>query len=579
MCWQLCMVGIHPFAQLHALGTSKEAYTLQANSWWYLWLGTFESSSHQDGIYPCLTHHSIQSMACKGRVPDLWALMVLGVRLTSAGVAVCLLPWHLLGRAPHHPGVPGGGASVVEDTRFASPHLGWSQPLPSVLTNWPLHVVPPQPATLVGATGRLDLPWCCILGSPLVARLLSFQQRSPDVYALWCWVTRSILEWCPLCEGTWDICWCWKNLMAIFPPQWEFTWGLSNLASGSPWCEVAWEPSPCCSKDLDLLWVEENQWLKQHQWPVEHWWIVEQLILSICSSRIIAPARAQWWVSLVRAIISSYVPWFRATNSLYILQFMAAKAIWGSGQVVSAGNCVSSLSGCVGGCLSLRQPFIDFRTHLQSCSSVASSHLPHPGSYVGDRPPGTSHQSPGTGSRDEWLPWWWALLWGPSLLMVPFGPGRWCTHTPFGPSLWHAGTSAAAEIHDGGCCEFTTVVHIGRHWHLTASPLLILICLVHSPASWQQQFSWFYSHIAGCLSHDNWNNNNNRHHRHCHYIPIHLNIDLQCKPLNYAVSTKYGKATHFLSTFYTTTYKGMQPNWSCQTLALSLLMFHHFRGI
>ena len=73
----------------------------------------------------------------------------------------------------------------------------------------------------------------------------------------------------------------------------------------------------------------------------------------------------------------------------------------------------------------------------------------------------------------------------------------WHAHTPFGLLLWHAGTSAEAHIHDGGCCESTAAVCVGRHWHLTASLLLLLICLLHSPASWQWQFIQFDSHIVG----------------------------------------------------------------------------------
>ena len=62
---------------------------------------------------------------------------------------------------------------------------GWSQPLPLALTNWPLWVVPPQSAALVGTAGRTHLFWHHILGSLLLVRVLSLWQRSPDASVWW----------------------------------------------------------------------------------------------------------------------------------------------------------------------------------------------------------------------------------------------------------------------------------------------------------------------------------------------------------------------------------------------------------
>ena len=76
--------------------------------------------------------------------------------------------------APPHPGVVGGEVSVEEDSPDL--HLLWlrqSQPLPLASTNQPLHVAPPQSATLAEAAGGPHLLWHHVVGSLLLARVLS----------------------------------------------------------------------------------------------------------------------------------------------------------------------------------------------------------------------------------------------------------------------------------------------------------------------------------------------------------------------------------------------------------------------
>ena len=94
------------------------------------------------------------------------------------------------------------------------------------------------------------------------------------------------------------------------------------------------------------------------------------------SSRIAAAARADWWASLTRAIISSHESHFVATNFSYVLWFAAANSVQGSGQGASAGNCFHSPSGCVDGHLSQRHSLMESMISLWRCSSIASLHWP-----------------------------------------------------------------------------------------------------------------------------------------------------------------------------------------------------------
>ena len=152
--------------------------------------------------------------------------------------------------------------------------------------------------------------------------------------------------------------------------------GLSFSMVGFSW------GSPWCPKDLDLLcqWLPEHQWLLDLQQLLEHCWLVDWIILSILSSRIAAAARAHWWASLMRAIISLYESCFVAVNFLYMLLFVAANSVWGSGQGVLASNCFCSPSTCADGQLSQRCSLMESRISLQRHSSVASSHQPLLGS-------------------------------------------------------------------------------------------------------------------------------------------------------------------------------------------------------
>ena len=68
---------------------------------------------------------------------------------------------------------------------------------PLVLTNWLLHVAPPQSTTLAGATSRPHLLWHCILCSLLLVMVLPMWQRSPNTSIFWDWVTGSVLNWHP----------------------------------------------------------------------------------------------------------------------------------------------------------------------------------------------------------------------------------------------------------------------------------------------------------------------------------------------------------------------------------------------
>ena len=76
-------------------------------------------------------HATLSTLSGTGEsVPDLSVL-------TSVGVAVHLLSWHLQGRALPHPGVPGYGVPVAGDTPdLHLLWLRWSQPLPLASTNW-----------------------------------------------------------------------------------------------------------------------------------------------------------------------------------------------------------------------------------------------------------------------------------------------------------------------------------------------------------------------------------------------------------------------------------------------------------
>ena len=87
----------------------------------------------------------------------------------------------------------------------------------------------------------------------------------------------------------------------------------------SPQGEVAWG-SPRCPEDLYLL----CQWLLEHWWLLGHHQLMEQLILSIFSSWIVAGTRANWWASLMRAIISSY------KISVYSSKLLIHAAVHGS---------------------------------------------------------------------------------------------------------------------------------------------------------------------------------------------------------------------------------------------------------
>ena len=79
-------------------------------------------------------------------------------------------------------------------------------------------------------------------------------------------------------------------------PLWhEVSLDASWFPTVLPWYEVAWELSPHCPEDLDLLWLAEHWHL------VEYWWLVEQPILS---SMTAATARVHCWASLASAIIS-----------------------------------------------------------------------------------------------------------------------------------------------------------------------------------------------------------------------------------------------------------------------------------
>ena len=197
-----------------------------------------------------------------------------GAMLASAGVGGHLPQWHLLGRAPH-PGVARGGALVVRDTQY--PHLlelGWFGPPLIVSINLSSLVVLPQSATLVGATDSPFLSWGHVgippvgsspaLGSPLV-RVLSLQQMSPEVSALWSWVTGSILEWHPICMKSLRMSFSAQRSQYLPSPSGRVGLGPPGLSSVSPQCGTAWEPSYCHPKDLDLLQLAEHWWLEE-QW-------------------------------------------------------------------------------------------------------------------------------------------------------------------------------------------------------------------------------------------------------------------------------------------------------------------------
>ena len=120
-------------------------------------------------------------------------------------------------------------------------------------------------------------------------------------------------------------------------------------------------------------------------------------------------------------------------------------------------------------------------------------------------------------------------------------PSGWHGHVHSDLLVWHTETSVGTGTHGEGHWVPNTTILEDRHQHPTAFQPVLQKYSVFLPASWQQLFLWFYSHIKGYSTHGSWNNNN-KHHRHCHYIPICLNTGFtMSKPLNYAVSTKSRK--------------------------------------
>ena len=104
---------------------------------------------------PHVRHATVTRLTgTRERAPDPWAC-------TSSH----LLPQHWPGVTLPHPGVPGGGASVVGGT----PNLPLLH-LPLALTSWPHHAEPPQSARLVGATGGVYLFCNCFPDSPWSVR-------------------------------------------------------------------------------------------------------------------------------------------------------------------------------------------------------------------------------------------------------------------------------------------------------------------------------------------------------------------------------------------------------------------------
>ena len=108
MCQWLCVVIVHPFTQLYALGTSKEVCTFQVK---FLVVSVTrdlcEFPPPRQNLYiPLLTTLSTPRHA-RGRVSDLWVLMVVGVMSTLA--AGHLPPQCLLGSILPHSGFAGGG--------------------------------------------------------------------------------------------------------------------------------------------------------------------------------------------------------------------------------------------------------------------------------------------------------------------------------------------------------------------------------------------------------------------------------------------------------------------------------------
>ena len=225
----------------------------------------------------------------------------------SMSVAGCLQPWCPLGRVPPHSGVAGGGAPVAGDIHnLHPPHPGWSQPTPLVLTNQPFCAVPLQSATLAEATGRSYLPQCHILGSPPGGCSLFGKCYLMPLPGGTVWLG-------PFLSGAPSV---WNHLGHLLlleeinvylSPSVGVCLGTFWSGLGFPQCEVTWEPLSHDPEDLDPLQLEEHQQLEECQQLVEHWQLMEWLILSIHSSRITAAIRANWWASLMRAIISSHV--------------------------------------------------------------------------------------------------------------------------------------------------------------------------------------------------------------------------------------------------------------------------------
>ena len=144
-------------------------HTFWANSQQSSWLGTSSSSLHQVSSSTWQVHHCSQCTWCKGEGSRL-----LGVDVCGS----CLPPCCQLQMTPFHPGVPGGGAPVVEGT----PNLPLLC-LPLVLTSQPNCAAPSQPTRLAGATGRHCLFQHHFTDSPQMARGSSPQQRLPAAFA------------------------------------------------------------------------------------------------------------------------------------------------------------------------------------------------------------------------------------------------------------------------------------------------------------------------------------------------------------------------------------------------------------
>ena len=338
------------------------------------------------------------------------------------------------------------GSSGEGHLRSWSPWPGWSQPLILVSKNWPLHVASPQPAMLVGATSRSHLPQCHGLGSPLV-RVLSLQQRSPATSTL---LTEIVLKQCPLSVKSPGMSFgIWTSQFLPFPLNKSLPGDFlvqpfpHSMELPGDFLPAILRIGTCCSLQSIVNWRSTGSW-----WNLDSWWSDSTFSSTLPGLQLLqrpidgcpswGPSspytshNLQQWTPHMSCSSWQQKPYEdQAREHGLATASVASQVVW---RAALAWGVLLLTLGPLGIATLLLSPPICLAWTV----------------YVADRPPSTSHLSLDARGWDEWVPQQWALLRGPSQVMVPFGPIGWHAHAPFGLLPQHAGTSAETDIHDGG---------------------------------------------------------------------------------------------------------------------------------